>query len=475
MLVLGGGIGGILGARIFETLGFKVFLLEAGKRLGGCATSFQKDGLNYNAGATTLPGLYPGFPMDRIFKIIKFDPKLGSLINLLDPVCEVHLANRKYIKIYPDLNKTIEEVSKTFPIKGHETFYRFVYKVTKELLTTPFDLNFNKKLLHNLRLLFYPSNLKFFPYTILALIPALKLLKLFYQELTEEFLDFLRAQNFIVTQVPLEQTSALNFLLAIGYNFTGVGEVNGGIGALFEDLSRSFQFQLSTKINAIERKEKGYLLKGEGCEFFTERLLLAIPILEQIHILKERSLQTYFRNYHHKISPFSAFVIYGKIRKEAVKNIKVKHHLFIFKNMAPKETSDYFHLSFLSQTGDYDTFTISTHTPLKIWLNLDLERVKILKKELERKILSMVIKRLGIEEQEVSDIFSATPFTFKKHAGRLSLGGLSCSLENPFWNMPPNLPPFPGLYLTGDHAFAGQGFLGIALGCLNLYQALKKL
>jgi len=350
-----------------------------------------------------------------------------------------------------------------------------VYKVTRDLLTTPFELNFNKRLLYNLRLLFYPSNLKLSPYIILALIPALKLLRFFYQELPEDFLDFLQAQNFIITQVPLEQASALNFLLAIGYNFTGVGEVNGGIGALLEDLSQSFQFQLNTKINAIERKEKGYLLKGEGCEFFTERLLLAIPILEQIHILKERSLQTYFRNYHHKISPFSAFVIYGKIRKEVVKTIEVKHHLFIFKNMAPRKTSGYFHLSLLSQPGDYDTFTISTHTPLKMWLNLSPEKAKLLKSYLEEKILSIIIKRLGIEKQGISEVFSATPFTFKRYTGRLSLGGLYCSLENPFWKMLPNLPPFSGLYLTGEHAFAGQGFLGIALGCLNLYQALKKL
>ena len=473
MLVLGGGIGGIFGARVFESLGLEVLLLEGGKKLGGCATSFIREGLIYNAGATTLPALYPEFPLSRLFKIINFDPELGSFIKLLDLVCEVHLAN-KVIAIYSDVDQTIEEVSKAFPIRGHEKFYRFVFNTTKVLLTTPFDLNLNKSLFHKLKLLFYPPNLKLSPYLFLALVPSMKLLKFFYQELTEDFLDFFRAQNFIVAQAPLEQTSALNFILALGYSFTGLGEVKDGIGALLETLSRSIRVQLNTKIIAIEKKDKGYLLKGEDCEFFTERLLLAIPILEQTHILSDDALRTYFSKYKQMVSPFSAFVVYGKIKKKAVETVKAKHHLFILKKEAPKETSGYFYLSFLSQPGDYDTFTISTHTPLSIWLNLDQERVKLLKSRLEETILSMVFERLGIEKSEVTGFFSATPFTFKRYTGRISLGGLSCSLKHPFWKMPPNFPPFPGLYLTGDHAFAGQGFLGIALGCLNLYQTLKK-
>jgi hypothetical protein len=96
-----------------------------------------------------------------------------------------------------------------------------------------------------------------------------------------------------------------------------------------------------------------------------------------------------------------------------------------------------------------------------------------MKKLLESRIVYTLIKRYFLNPNDIFKVFSATPYTFKRYVNRFSLGGFTASNDTPIWSIPNNFTPFQGLYLTCDHAFAGQGFIGIALGCLNLYQGLK--
>ncbi|MEJ5299746.1 MAG: NAD(P)-binding protein [Thermodesulforhabdaceae bacterium] len=471
LIVVGGGIGGIFGAILFKSLGYDITILEAGEKLGGCASTFEHRGLLYNAGATTLPGFSSEYPMERLFRIINSDGKFKTRFSYLDPVCEVHLLNGKKIAIHSNPGITLEEINKAVPSKENEKFFNFVYRTTRDVLTTPFYFPLNGGFLSTIKSVLNSYNSRLLKYLPLAKKPALSLIRSFYTKLPEEFLEFFRAQNFIVAQTPLEKASSLAFILALGYNFTGIVETENGIGGFLNYLAKGLEVRLKCPVESIRKISGGYLLQTSEGKIFSEEVLLAIPFLEELNLFRNNSdLLKYFSRFSQILSPFSALVVYGKAKKKIIDNLKARHHLFVIKKDILPGTSGYVHLSFLDQPGDYVTFTASTHTPLKLWLNLSQSGLKIAKKKLEKALVNIIQSRLDLKEGDIYYHFSATPLTFKKFTRRFSLGGFSLTIDTPFWKIPNNFTPFPGLYLLGDNAFAGQGFMGISLGCLNLYR-----
>lgn len=249
-----------------------------------------------------------------------------------------------------------------------------------------------------------------------------------------------------------------------------------GLGGLLETLAKGLTVNFNRPVKKIERLGEGYLIHVGDEKIFSKKVVISFPFLENLSVFdSESQLCRYFSKFTSKLSPYSAFVVYGKIKKKALANFTAKHHLIIGNRNKLEGTSGYLYLSVLEQeNGEFATFTVSTHTPIKLWINLDEEGVKKLKAEIERKIVKVISERFEINESDLVEVFSATPYTFKHYVNRVSLGGFSASVDTPFWSIPNNFTPFNGMYLACDHAFAGQGFMGIALGCLNLYYGLNR-
>jgi phytoene dehydrogenase-like protein len=476
VVVIGAGIGGIFGALAFKHLGYEVFLLEAGDKIGGCAASFRRNGAIYNVGATTIPGLKTNYPLERFLTLLHLQDRVRGSYELLDIVCEVSFEDGQRVRIFADIERTWEEFSQAFPVEGHRNFFSFVERTTKTLLTTPFEFSLNGGTISPLKPLFKIQNLRFLPYLPLAKKKALSLLSAFYKKVPNELLEYFRAQTFIVGQVELEKANALALTLGIGYNFTGIAYSKIGLGGLLETLAKGLTVNFNRPVKKIERLGEGYLIHVGDEKIFSKKVVISFPFLENLSVFdSESQLCRYFSKFTSKLSPYSAFVVYGKIKKKALANFTAKHHLIIGNRNKLEGTSGYLYLSVLEQeNGEFATFTVSTHTPIKLWINLDEEGVKKLKAELERKIVKVISERFEINESDLVEVFSATPYTFKHYVNRVSLGGFSTSVDTPFWSIPNNLTPFSGMYLACDHAFAGQGFMGIALGCLNLYYGLNR-
>jgi len=484
-LVVGAGIGGILGGLALKELGYEVLLLEANERLGGCAGTFIRNGFRYNVGATTLPGFKPGYPMERLLTLFNLIEKVKDLLVPEDPVLEVNLSPERSFFIFSDPKRTCEELSRCFPKTNHQKFFSLVEKTTKDILTTPVDYKLNGGKLDLLSLVksaFRPQKLKLLPYLFLMKKKALSLLSSFYQSLPNELLNYFRAQTLIVAQVELEKANALAFILSLGYFFTGISYCKTGIGGFLEVLAHELPIKFKIKVERIEKRVRGYVIRFNGDDLYSNRLLISFPFLENLSMFSSnKEIIDYFSMFTRKLSPYSAFVVYGKLKRKAFENFQTKHVLILTRDSNQREKLDipisgYLYLSFLEQDDkDFVTFTISTHTPLSYWKSLDEERVKQIREDLEKRIVKTLVLRFALDERDIVEVFSATPFTFKHYVGRLSLGGFSASIENPIWSIPSNITPFEGMYLLCDHAFAGQGFMGIALGCQNLRHLLKTL
>ncbi|WP_028840700.1 phytoene desaturase family protein [Thermodesulfobacterium hveragerdense] len=479
LLIIGGGIGGILGAQLFKSLRHEVILLEAGNRLGGCASTFNRNGTIYNAGATTIAGLFPDYPLDRLFYILGIKSRVTPLFKFLDPTIEVDLGNDISLAVYSDPDRTIESFNRFCKHKGHKPFFKHVYAITQELLTSPIFIpeayTSYEWLIKGVAYFLKNSPSRILKYLTLSKTKGLKLIKTFYPNLPKKLFEVLQGLNFIVSQTSLEKTSALALTLALGYNFTGVCKVEGGFGKLWDCIDEEIEIKYNCEVIKIKQTSGGYLIYTNQEVLHTDRLVLAIPFLEKLSLFQEDiHLFDYFKRFRNGISDLSAFVLYGKIKRDKLSGYKTNPKILVLSEDKRLLNSGYLYLSFLEQKGDYLTFTISTHTPLKLWMELSDSDLKFVRKKLEALIIQTFLERTGLRREDLEEYFSATPFTYFKYVRRFCLGGFQLTTKTSVWNIPNNITPFSGLYLLGDHAFAGQGFLGVALGCLNLYNHIHQ-
>ena len=72
IIVVGGGIAGLTGAALLAKEGYKVTLVEAHTKLGGCAGTFKRVPYTNDVGATQVAGLEKGGIHYRLFHFLYF-------------------------------------------------------------------------------------------------------------------------------------------------------------------------------------------------------------------------------------------------------------------------------------------------------------------------------------------------------------------------------------------------------------------
>lgn len=469
--VIGGGIAGVLSARLLSTLGHEVTLFEKSNRLGGCAGSFKRNSISFNIAATTIGGLFDEFPLSRLFDLIRFSPNERCTLAFHDPSFLVRI-NEKTIKLGTNSQDLLEELA------------YLTDKPTKTLFPLISD---NKKALNSLKMnpFFHLTTTKGRVRTFLKLIPFLlkfygflKKPALPYLEQTlgpnnnKKLLRFLDAFSLITTQSNLSHISALSLHLALGYPLTGVGIVLEGNEALFRALADGFDYYLECEVQAIKihKTKRTYVVKTSLGEENFSKLVIALPILENFDIFLDEEIKNYFKSFARLKSKFSALVVYGYIKNF---DHKAPHFLLVTDNSLNGLTSGNYLISFLKVSSHENlvSFTLSSHTPLEHWCNNDLsgEGYDELKERIKAGIRDLLKDGLNVPQDRIKIVDLATPFTFKRYLGRTSLGGIPITIENTPFKIPPNVTPFPGLYLISDQSLFYQGWIGIAMGLINLY------
>ncbi len=467
-MVIGGGIAGVLSARIMELLEREVILIEAGPRLGGCAGTFERNHLKYNIGATTIPSLIPDFPLKRLLDLVNNSPLELAEVHLINPPILIH-NNGKTIARFMSPDEDLEEWQRAFPtLKGHKKFLNLSYQITNILLKSNFYLNNNsiltktKTILKNM-----PIYLKIAPYFYK---PASALIRELYgQEISDEFYYFLEAQVMITLQTSLKETSALGLLLAIGYPYTGVGKANGGTGKFIEAIALPTNFFLNEKVLKIKKFQNSFLIKTQNETYHADEIILAFPFLENLEIFEDNDFLKYFNKYRSLLSPYSAFVCYGKYMGSTI-DPSPSHLIILPETMKNNYFSGYLFLSFLNHSN-IRTFTLSTHVPISKLR--DFYSSKDFCENLKKRFINYLCEIFGEKEENFTEVFYATPFTFRKYLNKIHLGGIPFKMENHPFKIPGNITPFKGLFLVGEHSFAYQGWLGISVGILNLYEHLR--
>jgi len=464
-VVVGGGMGGVMAAAVLSKRGKDVLLFEKEPYLGGCASAFTRGGRRFNAGATTFVGYEPGLPVYEIFEEIGFRPELREL-----EYSHIVLQSNRRVKMRSDVRMFVKELNNLHYHPKNMRFWTLIKQICDEFYSVGGYFYSKKSSLSRLSsaLSFAPALLKFFPYLLKN--ARLFISDFFGAELSYEYQRFLDAQTMIAVQA---DTSKINFLtaaLALGYPFLKTYYVQGGMGTLFDGLKGFIKdVRTSQEVLAIDVVDGGYVVKTHKDEIAAKNVILNTPVFLSAKFFKQKSITNYFSATKGLDGGQSAFAVYMTIRSS---KSFASHYQIIMQDMLENTVSSAVFVSMLDKEEAADkkgfvSLTASVHTMSCYWKDLDRLSYDKQKSRLQGEIVSIICNALEISEDEIVDLFAATPCTFERYIGRDSLGGVIMTPSN-MLKLASNDTPFRGLYCVGDTVFAAQGWIGVSMGVRNL-------
>lgn len=467
--VVGSGIGGSTIAAYLHAKGYKTILFEKEPYLGGCSSTFTHHGYRYNTGATTFVGYQEGHPLKEIFDTIGVQPKL---IPTEPAITVIH--NGKQTSRYKDLDRFLKEIHFNYPHGKHDPFWKLVDEINHSFYKMQGYHYSNRSKIKKLTSLlsYIPLFLKFRKYLQGN---ALSFIERFYGDLTKEYLQFLEAQIFIVTQASLKEVNFLTAALALGYTFNKTYTIPGGFSTLFEQLTEGMdQVKRSTTIQKIEKQEGGYLLHTKTQTYKAKQIILNTTIYDSQKLFEDQKITSYYAKYKPLDNHQSSFMLYMTIKSDRTFN---HHYQLIQEQRYPYTISNALFVSFstkgdtaMAPQGHY-SITASIHTDTRYWEDEAVYENQ--KERLQHELVKSICDILNIQFDQIVDQFTATPKTFQRYIHRSQLGGNAMTIKNFLSKLPSNDTPIEGLYHVGDTVYAAQGWPGVMMGVKNLTRMLN--
>jgi phytoene dehydrogenase-like protein len=259
VLVIGAGFGGLGAALTLSEQGARVCLCEALRYPGGCASTFQRAGFRFDAGATLLSGLGSG----QLFGswLARYAP--DTQIDWLDPLVELRSAEFR-LPVERDRAALIARfcAMPNAPSAGIRSFFARQQHVAALLwsvfddfeLLPPFGLNNLAR--HSTRLLRYATLAPLLGRSLASVLESYGLadfapLRLYADALCQ-----------ITVQCSASQAEALFALAAMDYYYRGTAHVRGGVGKLADVLltaaaGAGADVRLPARVSALRREADG--------------------------------------------------------------------------------------------------------------------------------------------------------------------------------------------------------------------------
>jgi phytoene desaturase len=138
--IIGAGVAGLTCGCLLAKKGLKVLVIEKNQKVGGCCTSFQKDGFSFDLSVQSIGECRSGGRVWRVLKELNLLDQIRFIS--LEPAREYHFPDRKVMQS-SKLETHIETLSSIFPDekKGIERVYSVLRKIFEEFSQIPSSLN----------------------------------------------------------------------------------------------------------------------------------------------------------------------------------------------------------------------------------------------------------------------------------------------------------------------------------------------
>ncbi len=140
VIIVGAGMAGLTCGCLLAKSGLKVLVIEKNQKVGGCCTSFQKDGFSFDLSVQSIGECQRG---GNIWDLLKGLNLLDQIRFIpLEPAREYHFPDRKIVQS-SQLETHIENLCSLFPDerKGIEQVYSVLKKIFEEFSQIPSSIN----------------------------------------------------------------------------------------------------------------------------------------------------------------------------------------------------------------------------------------------------------------------------------------------------------------------------------------------
>jgi len=486
VIIIGAGMAGLTCGCLLAQKGLKVLMIEKNQKVGGCCTSFEKDGFSFDLSVQSLGECQEG---GRIWRILK-------QLNLLDQIRFIPLEPaREYL--FPDrkvsqsskLETHIENLSSLFPgeRKGIEKVYAVLKKIFEEFSSIPSSLNW------------------FDPSSFLSQYPFFSQYKdKTYGELLDEFIfhPFLKTLLSIRSSyalLPPEEISAVGMAaIEMSYFNYGVSCVEGKVEQLPLKMGEALekmggQILTGHEVQQIlikEKKAMGVRLK-DGREMTGK---VAISNIDAHHtfsdLIGEDHIPTGFRSKLKGMRPaLSYFILYLGI-EGALDELPVSNNEVFFENQLQKE----FQCLYENRIPEKAPFYLlapskvnPSHAPkgrntlclsCKATYHFSPDWDRKIKDELSQHLIHKASAFIPNLEKRIVVKMETTPKTIERWTRNrwgAAYGWAQTPKQSGIYRLS-RTTPIPNLYLTGHWTSPGGGIAGVvASGELTAEAVLNRL
>jgi len=466
VIVVGAGMAGLSAAAALISAGKKVAILEQNWIPGGCAASYPRKHVRFEAGATTLVGLEKNMPLGLLASKtgIQFEAE-----ELKVPM-EIHFESENLS--FPrdrNLDDWIKRCEVVFGATGQEAFWRYCSRISALVWEASGRyLRFPPERLSDWVALAARFHPKFLPLLPLALKSMDSLLGRYGLAQNRRFCQFVNQQLLITAQSESSDTNVLFGATALCYPLLPNYYVKGGIGKIAESIwdycvREGAEVKLRCTVQQLIPSSGSVLVQTNQGSFEADIAVLAIPVNALPELLP--GIVPGIKDFRPIDSLWSAFQC--SIHARAGIPTEALHHQIHLDAPLPGLSS---RSVFVSFSHPDDTMrcaegecvlSVSTHVKADQFID------ETQKKLIEREIIKLIFHKNWIQGEPLY-VHSAVHGSWLKWSGRTggAVGGYPQTLQVKPWAMNGARTRYRQIYLAGDSCYPGQGIPGAVLGGL---------
>lgn len=471
VIIIGAGMAGLTCGCLLAQKGLKVLMIEKNQKVGGCCTSFEKEGFSFDLSVQSLGECQK---RGRIWRLLE---KLNLLDEIhffsLEPAREYHFPDQKVIQS-SRLETHIENLSSLFPKerKGIGGVYAVLKKIFEEFSVIPSSLDWYEPSSFSSR---YPFLSHFKDKT--------------YEELLNEYVShpFLKTLLSIRSSyalLPPEEISVAGMAgIEMSYFNFGVSCVEGKVEQLPMKLGEAFhkmggQILTGGEVNQILLEEKraiGVKLK-DGQEITCKTVISNIDAHQTFSdLIGEDRIPTGFRSKLKGMKPsLSYFILYlgvdGELEELPIANNEVfledhlrKEYDSLYQNQIPEKAP--FYLLAPSKVNPShapkgkSTLCLSLKAPFHFSPDWDQN----IKNELSQRLVHQASAFIPNLEKRIVVNVETTPKTIEqwtRNRWGAAYGWAQIPRQSGIYRLS-RFTPIPHLYLTGHWTSPGGGIVGV--------------
>lgn len=487
IIIIGTGFGGLGAALQACELGLRVAVCETLKYPGGCASTFEKFGHRFEAGAT-LPS---GFGEKQLFRRWIDQYKIPLRIEWLDPVIRFRSGVFEC-----DISRNARSVELKLmaipgaPVEHLRRFFTFQQTVSETVWGLFDDPDFDGRPTPSTLLKVARAGSGVLSVAQSAGRTVHSILHKYELHNFEPLKTYLNALCQITLQCSSKEADAVFAFAAMDYYDRGAAHVHGGLGALADGLIGAIRKSNGTIFFSnhvlTARREKQTWVVGTRRGELRARAVIAnvLPAVarDMLHINKNRAGQ--LNDLQQSVEAgWGACMLYMVADPARLGRSEhgPAHYQMIDDAALPNHGGNHVFLSVGGDPGPSGliSMTASTHVPMCELLSLPEARRGIYIHEIQERMRRTIDKRAPVWSSVIRKQFTASPRTFERFTGRPQgfVGGTprKATFKN-YVHFGP-VEAAPRFVLVGDSIFPGQSILATAMGgrraAVTIAQQLK--